>query len=207
MKNIVLMIICLSLSGFSMAQTVTNNISADADTFLNGISTNINYGSETYLWIAPNKNALVHFDLSTIPAGQIIISATLKLYSWALTGNTTTEVYKETDLWTETGATHNTTDGTIAWGGSAGGFGYGMTQGSNVLDTTVVNGINQWFDWNVTSAVQDWYQNPSANHGLLVIRKTYGGSGFKCYAREHGGGAPLLTVVYAPPAGTLIVIQ
>ncbi len=204
MKKVILATIGLVvLMGFGMLQAATVDISASADTFVNSLGPNNNEGAADYIWVAPNKNGLIQFDLSAIPSGQTITSAELKLYVYYKQSNTTTRVYKETDAWTEMGATWNTTDGTTAWGGSAGGYGTGMSSGNNVLDTKTVNGTG-WFTWDVTSAVQEWYSNPSTNHGLLIERVPYG-QGWKCYSREYGTveKRPILTVTYVPEPGTI----
>ncbi len=183
----------LNLAGFA----ATVDISASYDTFLNSMSPDSNEGTADYLWIAPGKNGLVQFDLSAIPPGQTITSAKLKIYVYYVQSNTTTYVYKETDSWTETGATWNKSDGTTAWAGSAGGYGAGMSSGTNVLDAVTVNSANSVFEWDVTSAAQDWYANPAVNHGLLIERVPYG-QGYKCYSREHTDGKPVLRITYEP---------
>ena len=203
LKNVLMVMVLGLVLGLILSSTgvaATIDITSSADTFVNSGGPTTNEGTDSYVWISPGKNGLIQFELSAIPAGQAITSAKLKTYVWYLAGNTATNVYKETDAWTETGATWNTTDGTTAWGGSAGGYGTGMTPTPNgsPLDTITVNAANSSFEWDVTSAVQEWYSNSSTNHGLLLERNQYGGSGFKCYSREHAGGQPVLSVTYAP---------
>ncbi len=178
----------------------TIDISPSADTYVNALSTGENQGSSTIIWVAPNKNGLIQFDLSAIPSGQTITSAILKVYIGYVQSSTTTYVYKETDAWTEMGATWNTTDGTTAWGGSAGGYGTGMTpnDAASKLDSTTINSLGE-FTWDVTSAAQDWYSNPSSNYGLLLEREPYG-QGWKCDSSESSAveKRPVLTVTYEP---------
>ena len=201
-RNILMTVMVSGLLFNTVGLADTIDISPSADTFVNANGPDNNEGTANYIWVAGPKNVLMKFDLSAIPSGQVITSAKLKIYVYYVQSNTTTYVYKETDAWTETGATWNTTDGTTAWRGQAGGYGIGMTpnDASSRLDEVYMPEAHiQWYTWDVTPAAQDWYNNPSSNYGLLLERIPYG-QGWKGYSREYGDPnyRPVLSVTYEP---------
>ena len=202
--------IVIGFSGLS-AQAATVTLTSVADTTLEPTSTaDNNYGARDYINSATNRGGLVRFDLSSIPVGQVITSASLRLYSAAHNasqGTVTHEVYRETDAWgegvgngTPAGAgeaSWNNRDGSTGsgWGGAAGGWGTGMSLGSNVLDSADTTGTG-WAEWTVTSAVQGWYDGTYDNNGLLLIK--VGGDWDKFRSREGSNSAewPDLVVTY-----------
>lgn len=193
-----------------MAFTATAGVTMVAD---GGADINYNDSLETILWVAPGKSGLLQFDVSGLPAGVSIDSATLTLQN-GFVGNGTPviEVYQETEAWTEPTVTWNSPTGDASgnpWDAAVGGFGPGMAVGTNVLDTTIVNSLSL-FDWDVTSAVQAWYSDPSSNHGLLLRRGGFS-DGVKLLTTEgavaNEGTPPTLHVVYTvpePASGALI---
>lgn len=178
---------------------------ATADTWIAGAAPDSTYSGLDYLWIGPAKSGLVKVDITNeIPEGQFITNALLDVYITYTDGNTYVNIYNETDEWVEASTTWNTTDGTLPWGGSAGGLGTGMVSGENVLGgtyQTVSSGTSGWFQFDVTDAVQAWYDGSAPNKGLLLQR--IGGNGFKFYSRE-GANAPKLNITYRVPDCNLL---
>lgn len=170
-----------------------------ADTWLNALSPATAYAGLTYLWIGPNKNGLIRFTLSgQLPQGQYAAHAELKVWITYASSNTGIHIYQETDAWNESSATWNTRDGSTVWGGSSGGFGSGMVSGSDILNTsTVSSGYTGWFSFDVTEAVQNWYDGSDDNCGLLLQRS--GGGEIKFGSRESSWQPQLIVTMRTTP--------
>jgi hypothetical protein len=161
-------------------QASTAAISPTGDTYLNINA--VNYARDTllnlYTW--PNDtiaNAIVmKFDLTSIPAGSTISSATLNLYlarSDASTDPTYTVtvhkiVNKNPDVTRATGYTY---DGVNAWTPNACCRNHIPLAQSDIslpVDTRAVDKTIAFKQWDVTAIVQGWFSDPSTNRGLLL---------------------------------------
>ena len=130
------------------------------------------------------ETTLMKFDLSSIPSGQTIISASLAL---KVTENNSSgyavNVYRLTQPWTEMGSTWNTYDGTNAWPGGGGGMGdavgsNGVTAASGGTPYATNPGtaaVGTSATWDLTSLVSTWYSGSAANDGLLLSGVTGAG--------------------------------
>jgi hypothetical protein len=114
-----------------------------ADSWVNDDNPGTNYGSDGVLhakvdswwfilwWVTNLRRSYLEFDLSGLPSGATIDSATLHLYR--TTGDQIPSAYQTTDGWTEMGITWNNQPGPGA---------------------SVANGVSEgggWFKWNITS--------------------------------------------------------
>ncbi|MCK5148080.1 DNRLRE domain-containing protein [bacterium] len=145
---------------------------------------NYNYGAHynlhvgrTYFSSFDKCRTLINFDLSElIPSTATVNSATLSLYCNYSFGSVSTvlDVHKMITEWTE--GNNLGTNGYICWnkpmvsastwnGGSA-GTDYVSSVSATI--TKAAANVNQWFDWNVENIVQDWVNNQSGNHGLII---------------------------------------
>jgi len=157
------------LAAPAAAVTVTLQPST-ADTYLDQNTATTNYGGNTTMQVRSqngsggsgrNARAIVRFDLSQIPAGATINSATLRLYmTTAPTQNRTYGAHRITADWTEGGATWSSS-GLGNWNG--GSFNNTAT-GTTTTGTT----SNVWRSWDVTADVQAWVNGSAPNHGWLV---------------------------------------
>jgi hypothetical protein len=162
------------------APTSTTIISPTGDTYLNVNA--VSYARDRvlnlYTWPSDTvANAIVmKFDLSSIPAGSTISSATLNLYlagSDASADPTYTVtvhriVNKNPDVARATGYTY---DGVNAWTPSAccrNHVPLAQADISPPVDTRAVDKTIGFKQWDVTAIVQAWLANPSTNFGLLV---------------------------------------
>jgi hypothetical protein len=155
-------------------------LSPSGDTFLNIDA--VNYATSTtlnvYTW--PDQqiaNAiLLKFDLSSIPAGATVSSATLHLNliaSDATPDSTYTVtvhriVNHNPDLSTATGYTY---DGVNAWTASTCCYNNVPLAQADIAppaDTRSLDKAPGVKQWDVTSIVQGWFANPGTNFGLLV---------------------------------------
>jgi hypothetical protein len=155
-------------------------LSPMADTRLNLDA--VNYSIDTlltlYTWPdAKVANAvLMKFDLSSIPAGATVSSATLSLYQTA--ADATTEptytatlhriINKNPNLAQATGWTY---DGVQGWTSNtccSGGVPMAQADISAPVDTRSLDKTNGIKQWTVTSLIQGWLNTPSTNFGLLI---------------------------------------
>jgi len=102
------------------------------DTYIDEFNPATNYGGNALLtvgWLATgeNRDVLMTWDLSSIPAGSTIEIATLFLWLESEVGGAggipsyrITRILPANAAWTEAGCTWNTMDGANAWAGGAG---------------------------------------------------------------------------------------
>jgi uncharacterized repeat protein (TIGR02543 family) len=178
--------------------TNETTLTAVADTYINEASATQNYGSETVFSIwnrtSNRRNGLLRFDLSSIPVGATITSATLDFIS--NNGQSgTVEIYEATNSWTEGGATWNNSSSLV------GSTSYGSatapgTAGSAVPSISLnASGI---------AKIQSWVDAPSGNHGFgLKTSNANPNQNIDLRSREHATEAdrPRLTVTYDSGGG------
>ncbi|WOX55518.1 DUF3344 domain-containing protein [Methanoculleus palmolei] len=204
------------------AATTTETFQVDADTYIRwgGAVGDTNYGTSTSLFIRQSGDpwgasagtlyrSLIRFNLSSIPEGATIESATLYGYMPARTGDREVAAYRVTGAWTETGVTWNTRPSNA-------------TQPTSVIDPGPTT--NAWVGWNVTQDVQAYVQG-TPNHGWLLAApdesatsteqrsqlrsREYSDSALRPYLNvtySTGGAAPVLTVIEVSPAMTNLAV-
>ena len=175
---------------------------ADAEVASGSANTNFGTNANLYLESSPGsfgvERAWLKFDLSVIPAGSTITSATLQLWNWKSAGpSMPVEVRSSsTDSWTETGITWNT-----------------QPSLGDVLDTqTLASGTsNVLYSWNVTSFVQGelagdevatLVAKPSDESQTGTPSPSYGFD-----AKEFGSNPPILQVLTQANASSIANLQ
>ena len=171
------------------------------DTFLEEPSPNVNFGDWDRM-VARNTGAgpweedpLVRFDISSIPPGTDIPSATLHLYYYRwddnYSGGRPLRCRRVTSDWSENTVTWNTRP----------------TWASEITDQINVPGSYQWMEWDVTDDVQAFVDGEETDYGWIIRDETYwGGSNiprtfFRTKEHDDPGLWPYLEVV--PEPGTL----
>lgn len=185
---------------------VTNpSIIADKVTYINGNAATTNYGgignAECRNAIGQNKRILLEFNLTSVPFGLEISSATMTL---TVSSNSDpaneVKISKVLKSWTEGGVNWNTRDGAAAW--STAGLGAG-TDKSAAPDLSVATGAlapDESVEIDVTDIVQDWLDGTSENHGLILEFDTLAGANsFIIHSDDAGTEAykPVLNIVAA----------
>src|ERR1041385_684650 len=199
----------------AVAATSTTTLNPTADTYLNINSTNYSTNDSLHLYTWPDNaiaNAiLMKFDLSSIPPGSTISSATLNLYlidsdpSSDPTYTVTVHkiINKNPDL---SGATGYTYDGVNGWtpnGCCFNGIPLAQADIGPAADTKSIDKTFGYKQWNVTSIIQEWFANSGTNFGLLVnsdpskLRDRW--RSFGSSQNPTVGVRPFLTVIYTPP--------
>lgn len=199
----------------AMGSAATTTLSPTQDTRLLTFSPTGIFGADsifsTYNAGATNdQRSLVQFDLSSIPAGDVITSATLNLWgdnSFG-TGVSTTEIYRVTNPWVEMQATWLDRQTGVPWS-TPGGDSVGTTGVANVnpYATWTGNQVSQWYTFNITSLVSEWHAGTHANYGLHMLGPD---TNRLIYAsKEHSQVSlrPYLTVTHqaVPEPATLLV--
>ena len=187
------------------------------DTYLNYYDPTRNYehqGLRVYGF--GYKKALLNFDLSDIPVGARIASATLQLTA-ATVGECDQDqnplvigVYKVNKPWVANQATWNLASSGVPWDvvGCNGTPGDREAIAASVTTVSEVSGSGasqvKRYTWDVTSIVQAWVNNPGSQAGLVLLSA----DGFfrqKCFydsVYSLTDRRPLLQIVWRPALPT-----
>jgi glucose/arabinose dehydrogenase len=204
---------------------ITNSFPTVADTFINGRFADRNAGGHTHVaagrdGLGNSRRGLLQFDLSSIPAGSTVISATLELVVVIDPNigsvNSNFELHTMTAGWLEgTKAGNNgaaASLGEVTWNSRAHGFtAWSGSPGANgdfnasASASTAVTGLGNyvWTSAQLTADVQNWISNPGQNLGWILISdnelsdKTARAFG----SRENAvtNNRPELVIEYTPP--------
>lgn len=189
MKKVIYLTLGVLLAAtFSLADTY--NEEPDADTWVwPGYGP---YGSSTELrtnrYPLYDQEIVMHFDLSTIPDGSTINSATLYAYRYTGNGAISGDLYRVTEEWEEA-----TLVNSIAH------------DDANPYCTDVPMGDpNGWKEFDVAELVQEWVDGDYDNYGLVYYGLTGTGYYQRHYSKEAGSNKPYLEVEYeyAPAPGS-----
>jgi len=167
------------------------------DAFIDQTNSNTNYGSATSLYVRSykdnnNSRTLVEIDITGLPAGAVITSASLQLYKYAGSTNSRTyDVYRITADWQEN---------LVKWSNQP------AIAGTATSSTSVGNN-NAWYSWDVTADVQAFVAATYTNYGWLIrdngennnnLRHSY------FYSKESSSAnKPKLVIDYNLPTPTV----
>jgi len=154
----------------SFQQGDANGYSGATDTWINAWATGASNGSTSGLQVRQNNvmSGLIRFDTSSLPVGWTVNSATLKLYSHYASSGLPTQItlYKLSKAWDPTTATWLAANAGTNWTGP------GATGTDDRASTAVASFTADamgWYTIDVTSAVQDWVNDPASNFGLILV--------------------------------------
>lgn len=156
------------------------------------------YGGGGGIW---EIDSLVRFDISSIPTGTNITSATLNLYYFKWWDNNpagrSLTCYRITSDWDDSDVTWNNRP---TW----------LPPGQWTDAAAVPGSTGQWMAWDVTSDVQEFVDGTAANFGWSIMDEKYwGGAGIPLIGfrtREYGTFVPYLQVVPSPGVPSLLAI-
>ena len=209
----------MGVSGSTSTLVLQPPAATGKDTFLlNGSKSNNNTGSGKQLWVSDSgltqHHALVEFDISSLPAGAPVMSATLSLYDGGpdeVGAGTEIGIHRVTRDWVEgsggqtgtnpaDGASWDAYNGVNAWTSTGGDHDPLTIDSSPVIDTAA-----RWHHFDATALVSDWVTGTQPNHGVLVkvvsgdLTKTHLVSSDDVSPALH----PKLTIDYSCPCGTV----
>ncbi|MCG3113119.1 MAG: fibronectin type III domain-containing protein [Candidatus Manganitrophus sp. SB1] len=205
----------MSVATPAASQSATVAISPAADTYLN-VDAGVNSTEptlNTYTWPANRiaNTVLMKFNLSGIPAGAIIESATLNLSlveaDTEAESTYTVAVHKmankNPDLTRANGYTY---DGVNGWTANAccdSNVPLAQADISSAHDTKAIDKVLGRKSWNITIMVQQWINTPLTNYGLLLNSDpTKGADRYRTFASmEHPTASlrPSLSITYRMP--------
>lgn len=197
-SSILIAVIVLALSGDPVAEAADLTFQPTDDTFIVMALPDTNYGSLVNMVVQNRyghpshpdhweKDALVQFDITSIPNGTEIESAVLHLYYYKYHDNNPSgrglHCHQITEGWAE---------GTVTWNTQP-GF------NADATDVAVVPSSFGWMSWNVTNDVQKFVDGLLDNHGWLIMDPepwgTYNIPWTYYHSKEHGSLIPYLEVV------------
>jgi hypothetical protein len=177
-----------------------------------------NFGGSSFLAVGSTSNndtarGLIRWDLSSIPAGSVIVDATMSLYSYNDPSDRqiTIGAHRMLRPWIE-GTLNNqnrqlNSPSSSAWTESGSGLSWGSPGASSPTDrdpsalTASTSGGVGWYSWDLTSAVQKWLDGDWTNHGILLKSLNEGINNLKYfYPSEYATESlrPELVVEYVP---------
>lgn len=145
------------------------------------------------------NRTLLRFDVSGIPAGSTISSATLSLWVKEVRdGNVTINAHKLTNSWNEPQVTWKARDKAANQNWSTEGGDYNAV----VIDSEafVKDVKNYWATWNLTSAVTDWLNTPATNYGVILespVTSPKNETKFKSSDDGTAAQRPMLEICYS----------
>lgn len=162
-----------------------------ADSYVSEGSPSSNYGSSTNLLVGHTEflqesYSLVKFNLPSLPAGAVIDYAELQLQLKSRYGYATEKIlaYQIASNWGE---------GSVTWSNrpALGGE----------LSSAPVGTSQQYYQWDVTSLVGQWYEGKATNYGIAVRKQNVNTEGFTFSSRETAQD-PKLIIYYTEPTST-----
>ena len=180
------------------------------DTFVGGDSTAV-YGSNVSLFLGFGSREwrpLMQFDISSIPAGSTILSATLRLHNWddgsGTAGPLTVKAHRVTEAWTAKWGNKGANwydrvkqgGGALPW--ATAGVSYDVAWSADAtFDSTAAP---QWVDWNISPLVQEWVDTIKPNYGVVLV-PVAGSAWANARSSDFADSNvhPQLVVEYTPP--------
>lgn len=161
-----------------------------------------NFGNSSEMRVSNNGgNALLKFDLSSIPVEAQIDSAELTLLFNDADAITTADftVHEVTKDWIEGEATWNVYQTGLDWTFTGGDY------NPTVEDATTINATTDTFyTWNITGLVSSWVAGSIANNGLtLLVSGSVTNARFASSDASIASKRPKLTVNYTCPCGVV----
>lgn len=187
------------------------NQAADKDTQIAENEATTNFGSDTHVevgnWATSNtRNVIIMFDVSSIPGGSTVSTATLTLTRYSGAGTFNCAAYRLLVDWVEVEATWNNRNTSNTWN-TGGAQGSGTDRLATATQTASLGAANAV--WNGLAAdVQAWIGG-SSNYGWVLDPTDAPASEYHNYrSAEYGtaGDRPLLVVDYTTGAGAALPI-
>ena len=197
---------------FMQNAPLTLSLQASRDSYIDQQHPATNYGASRHLQVSSygpvskypyyepadkclykNERSLAMFDITGIPAGASIQSASLNLYAITLPHSSRTYgVYQILGSWQEPSVTWNNQPSTLP----------------AVIDTSATPSFHQWMSWDVSTSMQSFIDGSSHNYGWLIKDETENSHPSRTThfsSREDNGHHPLpqppnphLDITYIP---------
>jgi len=202
--SVVFLVSCLIMTPQTVKATVTVIVPSSADNYIDQLTPNAvgasGLAAGFFGGSGNRRHGLVKFDLSAVPVGAIINSATLRLTWFSYDGNPfgkTLIAYRVTQDWIESQVTWNNAKTGSPWGAPG-----GVWAPEHSVSATVNPPMNLVVTWTVTDIVKDWISEGRDNFGFILVPGTMTEpDGVYFLSRENGQGdvRPTLTIDWDPP--------
>ncbi|HEX8569302.1 MAG TPA: DNRLRE domain-containing protein [Caulobacteraceae bacterium] len=134
------------------AQSVTYTIAPSQDAWMRSNQAGQVQGA-TPLRVEPDKSqTLVQFNISSVPAGHYVVSATLRMWVTTASSGLTVRAHRANTAWAE---------GTVTWSSMA------LNHDAAIVGSATPATAGQYMDIDVTSLVRDWRAG-TTNHGIML---------------------------------------
>lgn len=165
------------------------------DTYLKDVGSTVYGGQDKMNAAVGTTFPMLQFDLSSIPAGSHVTSATLSIYPTAGSNNDQVALHRVTRDWNEA-ATWSSSDGSTAWSQPGGDV------SAQAVASTLFAGAGTWLDWDVTPLVDKWVKGSLPNQGVQA-RVGAAVSGLALASSDYPTASrrPKLAVTFLPPCG------
>ena len=188
----------------------TTVLTTDADTYIDADRPGDRKGGDSKLKIRPEagkeKMALVHFDLSGIPANVPLKSATFSLTSRNSRSNHQINIYRMLTAWDGVNSSFGAAGNGAGW--AAGSFSRADYAASSYGTFAPVGG-NTRLAVDVTALVNDWLNHGAANQGILLLATGSDTGDSEWYSGNEGDPSrrPQLVVEWVLPPGRELPAQ
>lgn len=186
-----------------------NGYSGATDTYLNGSSTASNFGATATILIdgaGPYANALLKWDLSSIPASATVSDVKIVYNVTNNSGANTYSIYRSLVPWVGSEANWASSTASTAWGtpGSLDNADDYSPTALGTLGTAATGLATSTLNASGRTLVQNWISGATPNYGFLVTRTTSAdidGLQFDSAEGATPANRPALVVVYTTPSG------
>lgn len=165
------------------------------DSYLVAGSTAGNASKPTLLGTPGSAYPVLRFNLSAIPSGSHVTSATLSTYAEAGSGTGPVALHRLLRDWTPD-VNWTTSDGSSAWASVGGDL------HPSAVATASFGGAGRWLDWDITGLADRWLKGSVPNQGVQ-IRPGAPISSLTLTSSDGNTAAqrPRLAVTFLPPCG------
>jgi hypothetical protein len=156
------------LTGFTIYDSQPDSTTGK-DTYIQENSNNTNYGSNTKMLVGKdglgrNHKSLIEFNISSIPAGNTVVSAKLQinvLYS-SSDNNITISLYRLTSPWNESEATWSNRTISELWNTTGGSY-------AEEVDSLQFSNESRFYNFTITNLVRNWVNGSYTNYGIILV--------------------------------------
>ncbi|MFN0246471.1 MAG: DNRLRE domain-containing protein [Kofleriaceae bacterium] len=187
-------------------RTGANFTGVTTDTTLNAVLPTNNYGGDASLTVDDGASSVIRFDLSSIPTGATLVSASLTIWTNPASSTPdTVEVFELIEAWAEgTGtetivstepATYNERLPGTSWSGPGASNG---SRGVRIAAFTPLSQNSPYTSQLANVVVAKWIAQPSTNYGMVFDLAGTNAVGLVSRNSVRATARPMLTVAYIP---------